>query len=95
MHKLDRSLIQSQAIAAIATTGLTWTQLLMLAINFGKQYGPELISVVSQVVIAVKAGDVMSLAALAVKFGPDIEAMAQQIASWFGITLPPLPAPAV
>jgi hypothetical protein len=93
MHKID--IYHPSFSTATSSTGLSWPQLFALAINFGQKYGPELIKIIVAVAAAVKTGNVSAIAGLVVQYGPEIYAMAAEIAAMFGVQLPPIPgAPA-
>jgi hypothetical protein len=80
--------------AAQRTTNLNWYQLFQLAVNFGQQYGPDLLNIITAVTAAIKGGSpATAIAALVVQYGPEVMQMAEEIAAMFGIVLPPSPSP--
>jgi hypothetical protein len=86
----DFSLFEPHFNKAVAA-GLTLSQIVTILVNFGtfaEKYGPEIFTIVSQIAIAVKTGNVAGIAALAVTYGPQIQEIANAIAAMFGVTLP-------
>lgn len=79
------------------SNGVSWWQLVTLALQFMKDYGPQVIQVIGDVAAVLAAaktnpaGLLAALQALALKDGPAVYQIAIALAAMLGVTLPTLP----
>lgn len=76
-------------LSAASGAGLSLIQIITLLMQFGMNWGPEVITIAIAVITALKAGDVAGLMALVAKYGPDLKTMIEEICAMFGIAVPP------
>lgn len=86
----------ANTMKALASAGLSWVQILALLVEFGAQYGVQIVAIVEAIIQAFgqtgPAAIVQALGNIVTQYGPGIYAMIQMVASWFGLAVPPLPS---